>query len=128
MSINTILSFLKMCKVLRVGLDYTQRTGAGVVYGMWPTRPETGYGYIQLGEKISGMEEVDLYKVAAFKEKPDLKTATRYQESKKFLWNAGIFVWKVSELLREIHINLPELAEGLEKLRPFLGTRWSLQN
>lgn len=116
----------EMRKVLRAGLDYAQRSGGGVIYGMWPARPETGYGYIQLGEKIGGTDGVAFHKVAAFKEKPDRETAARYLESKEFLWNAGIFVWKVSGLLREIQINLPELAAGLEKLRPFLGTGMEL--
>ncbi len=112
----------EMNRVLRVGLDYTQRTGSGVIYGMWPTRPEIGYGYIQLGECLGNTEGVPFHRVVAFKEKPDRTTAERYLQSKMFLWNAGIFVWKVSGLLQEIRTNLPELAAGLEKFRPYLGT------
>lgn len=109
-------------RVLRAGLDYAQRNGSGVIYGMWPTRAETGYGYIRLGECLENIQGIPFHKVAAFKEKPDRTTAERYLQSKEFLWNAGIFVWKVSSLLREIRTNLPELAAGLEKLRPHLGT------
>lgn len=109
-------------RVLRAGLDYAQRNDCGVIYGMWPTRPETGYGYIRLGECLGNTQGVPFHKVAAFKEKPDRTTAERYLQSKEFLWNAGMFVWKVSSLLREIRTNLPELAAGLEKLRPHLGT------
>lgn len=116
----------EMRKVLRVGLDYTQQTDSGLIYGMWPTRPETGYGYIQLGEVLGETEGIGFHKVAAFKEKPDQTTAKQYLESKKFLWNAGMFVWKVSGLMKEIQANLPELAVGLEKLRPNLGTEAEL--
>ncbi len=112
----------EMCKVLSFGLDYAQKMDTGVIYGMWPTRPETGYGYIRLGKKIGEADGVSCYQVAGFKEKPDRITAENYLESKEYLWNAGIFVWKVSGLLREIQTNLPELAVGLEKLRPYLGT------
>jgi len=115
-----------MGKVLEVGLDYAQQTDGGVIYGMWPTRPETGYGYIQLGEGLGDLKGVSFYKVAAFKEKPDQATADQYIQSKEFLWNAGMFVWKVSWVLKEIGTHLPELAAGLEKLRPYLGTEAEL--
>ena len=113
----------EMEKVLQVGLDYIQSCNRGVIYGGWPTRPETGYGYIQLGEELANKDGVAFHKVVAFKEKPDRSTAERYLHSKKFLWNAGMSVWKVSGLLKEIRTNLPELAGGLEKLRPYLGTK-----
>jgi mannose-1-phosphate guanylyltransferase len=112
---------LEMRKVLRIGLDYTQQNNRGLIYGMWPTRPETGYGYIQLGEVLGETEGVAFHKVVAFKEKPQRTTAEKYWQSKEFLWNAGMFVWKVSRLLEEIRTHLPDLAAGLEKLRPYLG-------
>lgn len=111
----------EMRKVLRIGLDYTQQNNRGLIYGMWPTRPETGYGYIQLGEVLGETEGVAFHKVVAFKEKPQRTTAEKYWQSKEFLWNAGMFVWKVSRLLEEIRTHLPDLAAGLEKLRPYLG-------
>ncbi|MGE5604060.1 MAG: mannose-1-phosphate guanylyltransferase [Bacteroidota bacterium] len=107
---------------LQAGLDYAQSRDRGVIYGMRPTRPETGYGYIQLGECSGDAKGVSFFKVAAFKEKPDQATAEQYFRSKDFLWNAGIFVWKAGGLLKEIQTYLPELATGLEKLRPYLGT------
>ncbi len=111
----------EMRKILRFGLDYTQQTGSGVIYGMRPTRPETGYGYIQIGERLGGAGEVVCHKVTAFKEKPDRILAEKYLKSKEFLWNAGIFVWKLSGLLKEIQNWMPELAVGLKKFRPYLG-------
>jgi mannose-1-phosphate guanylyltransferase len=107
---------------LLTGLKYTQQADTGVIFGMWPTRPETGYGYIRLGEKLGERDGAVFHEVKSFKEKPDGITALKYWESKEFLWNAGIFVWKVSRLWREIKACLPELALGLEKLRPYLGT------
>ncbi len=113
---------VEMRRVLRVGLEYTQQTDNGVIYGMRPTRPETGYGYIQIGEQFGRADEVVYHKVIDFKEKPDRILAEKYLKSKEFLWNAGIFVWKVSGLLKEIQTWMPELAAGLEKFRPYLGT------
>lgn len=104
------------------GLKYTQQADRGVIFGMWPTQPETGYGYIRLGEKLGERDGAIFHEVKSFKEKPDRITALKYLESKEFLWNAGIFVWKVNKLWKEIKTYLPELALGLEKLRPCLGT------
>jgi mannose-1-phosphate guanylyltransferase len=112
----------EMRKVLRLGLEYTQHSDTGVIFGMWPMGPETGYGYIQLGEKLGEREGAIFHEVKSFKEKPDGITALKYLESNEFLWNAGIFVWKVSRLWKEIKTYLPELAVGLEKIRPYLGT------
>lgn len=113
----------EMRKVLRLALDYTQSSDSGVIFGMRPTRPETGYGYIQLGEELDEKDGVSFHQVVAFKEKPTQANAEQYLHSKKFLWNAGMLVWKVSGLLKQIRTNLPELAIGLEKLRPYLGTK-----
>lgn len=112
----------EMCNRLLAGLKYTQQANTGVIFGMWPTRPETGYGYIRLGEKLGERDGTFFHEVKSFKEKPDGITALKYLESNEFLWNAGIFIWKVSKLWKEIKAYLPELAVGLEKLRPYLGT------
>lgn len=112
----------KMRNALLAGLDYSQQADTGMIFGMWPMRPETGYGYIQLGEKLGEKDGTVFHDVKVFKEKPDEITAAKYLESNEFLWNAGIFVWKVSRLWKEIKTHLPELAVGLKKLRPYLGT------
>ncbi len=81
-----------------------------VTVGLRPTRPETGYGYLQLGEKLDvgvGMQ------LRAFVEKPSAQRATEYLASGEYLWNASMFVWKVSAMLAELEMQQPQLYEGL---------------
>jgi mannose-1-phosphate guanylyltransferase len=111
-----------MRKVLRAGIEYCSAHDSGVIYGMWPTRPETGYGYIQLGSGLKTIDTVDFHQVTAFKEKPNRETAERYVSSREYLWNGGIFLWRVSCLMREIERNLPELSYGLERIKPYIGS------
>jgi len=87
--------------------------------GITPNRPETGYGYIQFDEK-----EIDknIYKVLTFAEKPNLSTAVRFIESGDFLWNAGIFVWRIDTILEELKKHLPEHYEGMLTIEKAIGT------
>jgi len=93
--------------------------GLLVTLGIRPTRPETGYGYIQLGDPIGS----DSFRVKSFVEKPDEPTARRYLQSGEFLWNAGIFVFRADAILRAIAAHLPELAAALARISHTIGTR-----
>ncbi|MBN1979913.1 MAG: mannose-1-phosphate guanylyltransferase [Chitinivibrionales bacterium] len=84
-----------------------------VVFGITPIRPDTGYGYILLGDQISSQSALKCFKVQRFVEKPDVATAQKYLNSKKYLWNSGMFVWKVSVILEEFKQHLPSIAEGV---------------
>lgn len=90
-----------------------------VTLGIKPHRPETGYGYIQLGEPLEGGGR----KVKAFKEKPDLETARGYVDSGEFLWNGGIFVFRADVMLEAFAKHMPEMKKGLEALRAAAGKR-----
>ena len=79
-----------------------------VTLGVAPTRPETGYGYIQRGAPV-GAAHPGLYRVRRFVEKPDAARAQRYLRTGDFLWNAGIFVWSAREILAEIARYMPAL-------------------
>jgi mannose-1-phosphate guanylyltransferase len=83
--------------------------------GVPPQRVETGYGHIEPGEVIESEGEVAAYRVRTFHEKPDAETAQRYVDD-GYLWNTGIFVWKVSTLLAEIEQYAPEVAEHLPRI------------
>jgi mannose-1-phosphate guanylyltransferase len=89
------------------------RTGMLVTIGLSPTRPETGYGYIQVGEPLSGAAK----RVRRFVEKPDAPTARQYVHSGEYLWNGGIFVFQAQVMLDAIREHLPALADGLEVIR-----------
>ena len=82
--------------------------------GITPHRPETGYGYLELGPALD--EGSGLRQVQRFREKPDLATAERFVASGGYLWNAGIFVFRGTTLLRLLARHQPELAAGLEAI------------
>ncbi|HTS82031.1 MAG TPA: mannose-1-phosphate guanylyltransferase [Myxococcaceae bacterium] len=94
------------------------RSGALVTIGIRPTRPETGYGYVEVGEPIAG----GAARVRAFVEKPDAPTAARYLASGQYLWNGGIFVFTARAMREAIERHLPELGSILERLAPTVGT------
>lgn len=82
-----------------------------VLIGITPTSPHTGYGYIET-ESQNGIDPV-----ISFKEKPDLSTAEQYVLSNRFLWNSGIFVWKVKTILNLIQTYTPEIATAFQSLK-----------
>jgi len=84
-----------------------------VTIGIKPTKPSTAYGYIQLNE-ISEEDHLDAYRVKTFAEKPHKELAKRFLASGDFLWNSGIFFWRVSTLMKSLEKHMPELFEVLE--------------
>ena len=93
-------------------------SGALVTIGIRPTRPETGYGYIRVGEPIDGKSS----RVRAFVEKPDAPTAAGYLSSGEYLWNGGIFVFTARAMRDAIARHLPQLDAVLERIAPTVGT------
>jgi mannose-1-phosphate guanylyltransferase len=85
-----------------------------VTIGIIPTRPETGYGYIQIDDEIVSD---NIHKVLTFAEKPNYATAVRFLESGDFLWNSGMFIWRIDAILDEIRKYMPELYQGLETIK-----------
>lgn len=93
-----------------------------VVFGVVPTRAETGYGYIERAEEIGKPRGIGLYRVARFQEKPNRETAERFLASGNFSWNAGIFVWKASAVLEALRKYQPTIAEKLDEIGRDFGT------
>ena len=87
-----------------------------LTFGVPPTYPATGYGYIQRGPAAGQRLGITLSKVEAFKEKPDAETAERFVASGDYFWNAGIFVWKAATILRELQRNCPALFAAIERI------------
>ena len=85
-------------RVITGALDFTQDSEAIVTIGIKPSRPETGYGYVEIADKVRN----EIYRVQEFKEKPDLATAESYLAAGRYLWNAGIFVWNVQTIMNSI--------------------------
>ena len=100
------------------------RKGFLVTFGIKPTRPETGFGYLKVGNSIPGLvsSSPPIRTVEKFVEKPDLEKAEEYLASGEYFWNSGIFVWKASAILQEMKECLPELHTGLNQIGPFLSS------
>ena len=86
--------------------------------GIKPTRPETGYGYIQIGD----MAENGILRVKTFTEKPDRELAQVFVDSGEFFWNSGIFIWRADTLIRELHATAPEIAGIFDRGAAAFGT------
>lgn len=91
-----------------------------VTIGITPAYPETGYGYIEFSSSDTAPQGV--YRVDRFREKPDEETAREYVASGRFLWNSGMFAWRVSAYLNALGRHLPAVAETAERLRAACDT------
>ncbi len=99
---------------IRTGLDFVEKNDVLLTLGMKPTRPETGYGYIQFGKpmldaRCSTSDEI--FKVKTFTEKPNLELAKVFMESGEFLWNSGMFLWNLQTIQAAFAQHLPEISE-----------------
>ncbi|MCQ2469229.1 MAG: NTP transferase domain-containing protein [Ruminococcus sp.] len=104
-------------KTLKKAVTAAEEGDNLVTIGITPTYPETGYGYINFGE-----EKGDAYEVERFVEKPDLATAKKYLASGKYLWNSGMFVWKISSVMKNMQKFMPDIYEGALKIGASFGT------
>ena len=116
-------------EVIKNSLGFTENREAILTLGMMPTRPETGYGYIKSQQStVNGQQSVSMsvsesiYKVEAFKEKPNLETAKSYLNEGGYYWNAGIFIWNAKMVVNTIAYLVPELASVFDKIEPYFYT------
>ncbi len=103
-------------------MKFTSETDSIVTLGMTPTRPETGYGYIQADLSSSSLRNSEIFRVDSFREKPGLETAKLYIQKKHYFWNAGIFMWNVSTIVNAFRMYQPAMAKLFESLNGFYGT------
>lgn len=103
-------------------LKFTSETDSIVTLGMKPTRPETGYGYIQADLSTSSPRNNEIFRVDSFREKPDIETAQKYIKNKSYFWNSGIFLWSVSTIVNAFRIYQPAISKVFEGLLPIYGT------
>ena len=97
-------------KKVELAFNLAEKNNYLITLGIKPTRPDTGYGYIQFVEKKNS----EYFKVKTFTEKPDLEIAKTFLESGDFLWNAGIFVWNVKSILSAFEDFLPEMSQNFD--------------
>ena len=110
---HLIVQEQKFVDVVRAGLDFVAQNDTMLTLGMKPTRPETGYGYIQKAAPTEGWN--DLFRVKTFTEKPNLELAKVFVESSEFLWNSGIFLWNLATISRALQEHMPELTRVFEQ-------------
>lgn len=90
-----------------------------VTIGITPTYPETGYGYIKFdSDRMLGAT----FAVERFVEKPNFETAQSYLQTQQYLWNSGMFIWKVSTILSKLSEHMPDIYEGLQRISAAIGT------
>ena len=92
------------------GFEFVEQYDALLTLGITPSRPETGYGYIQIGDSVSS----GFYKVKTFTEKPDLELAKTFLRTGEFFWNSGIFLWKASTIINALSETAPDLSTIFE--------------
>ncbi len=112
-------------RVLRLAIWVAYESGKLVTVGIHPTRPETGYGYIQVIDEDDGSNPYfsrGVYKVKTFAEKPNRPTAEQFLASGDFLWNSGMFIWRVDAIMRELETHLPEMYGQLAKVDEVIGS------
>ncbi|MBD3390866.1 MAG: NTP transferase domain-containing protein [Chitinivibrionales bacterium] len=102
---------------VRFAARAASETDALCVFGIRPVRAETGYGYIQAGERLDAQANLARYDVRRFVEKPSASLAQSYVGSGEYFWNSGMFVWKASVILEEIAAHMPELHRRVEALQ-----------
>ena len=109
----------KFSETLRQALEIAERRRGLVTVGVTPTRPETGYGYIEMGEQING--NIPSYKISRFTEKPNIEVAKDFLSKGTYLWNSGMFVFRADVVLREIEKYVPKMHKGLMNIYTHLG-------
>ncbi len=107
-------------RLLHAGEDYARKDKL-VTFGIKPTYPATGYGYIQKGRLLGVSNDIKVFAIRGFKEKPDLRRARFFVTSRDHYWNSGMFVWKAKKILAEIKRFLPDLALVLDEIKK----RWT---
>jgi mannose-1-phosphate guanylyltransferase len=113
----------KFREIVSAALDVACEPGRMVVLGIPPTRPDTGFGYVErMGGPVDS-KGFPVFAVRRFTEKPELKLAQEYVASGNYHWNAGMFFWRVSTFLENLKTFLPKTHAALETLAEFIGTR-----
>jgi len=100
---------------------FARTSGALYTFGIQPSYPATGYGYLELGQRLADDNGVEHFQLLRFKEKPDLETACRYVASKGFYWNSGMFVWTAEAIHHELERHLPKHLRSLSRACDFDG-------
>jgi len=114
---HLILKEEEFIRVIREGITFVEKENALLTLGIKPSRPDTGYGYIQIDKKESNNSEID--KVKTFTEKPNIELAKFFYESGEFFWNSGIFIWTLESIDEAFKKHLPEISQLFKNRNSF---------
>ena len=114
---HLILKELDFLDTIKVGLDFVEKNDCLLTLGIKPSRPETGYGYIQIDEG-----ETNLRRVKTFTEKPNAELAQIFYETGEFFWNSGIFLWNLQTIVKAFDDLLPEVSSKFNAGKEFFNT------
>lgn len=117
---HLVLKEDKFREYVNKGFEYLESWKSILTMGMTPSRPDTGYGYIEQGAEA--YEGSGIYKLKSFREKPDLKTAISYLQKGGFTWNSGVFMWSAETIVNELRKYTPEIADIMDRIEPAMFT------
>ncbi len=118
---HLILKEKEFERIINISIKQAQESGNLVTLGIKPTRPDTGYGYIQWADE-KGAKDENVKRVKTFTEKPDLELAKDFIESGDFYWNSGIFIWSLHAILNAFETHLPEMYKSFADGQGIYGT------
>jgi len=119
---HVVMNVQEFQRVIAACMSFTEDSDAIITLGMKPSRPETGYGYIQADLSSPSLRNKSIFRVDSFREKPDLETAEQYIKKNNYFWNAGIFIWNVSTIVNAFRVYQPKLAKIFESMLSVYGT------
>jgi len=107
---------------MAAGAAMVNERGGLLTFGIKPTRAETGFGYLEVGDEVCRQGDWGVHTLSRFVEKPDRDTAEDYLSQGGFLWNSGMFAWRATDLLAEVRRQIPLLFDGVGVIGDALGT------
>ena len=119
---HVVLDTAEFQRVVAECMKFTSESDAIVTLGIKPSRPETGYGYIQADLSVSTLSNKEIFRVDTFREKPDLETAKQYVQKSNFFWNSGLFIWSVNTIVNAFRIYQPNIAKVFDSMVSVYGT------
>ncbi len=102
---------------LKAAASQAEQRNCLITFGIKPTFPATGYGYIEADGQVGSIQDIPVFAVERFVEKPDATRAAEFVESKRFWWNSGMFVWSTESILQALEKHCSEIKKGLKRLR-----------
>lgn len=118
----------RLIDILKFGAAIAERDDVLITIGINPTRPETGYGYIELGEQYDSFDGLVSFRVKQFKEKPNRTLAQQYYVGRMHMWNSGMFIWSTKAILNAISRCKPEMYRLLTEYGKTIGTPEELKS